>query len=559
VRADGSILEAMTDVSDDLAAARAAFERHEWGVARAGFLAARSQGPLGAADMAALADAAWWQGAVDESTSAMEEAYRLHLHGDDPAPRAAAMLAMDMGFLWFLRGEDAMGSGWLSRAQRLLQDEPPSVEHAYLETMAIEGATGAGDFTTAREMARSIAATARSYGDETLEALALVGDGIATIKQGQVTEGLAVLDEAMLPVVAGRVRPAFAGSIYCQLMSICHELTDLRRAEQWTEATSRWCEGFDSAVMFIGVCRMHRAQLLQVRGAWAEAEAEIARVCDELARMNVVAVGMAYYELAEVRRCRGDLAGAEVAYAEGHRLGRDPHPGLALVWLAQGRHGAAFDALASTVGSTVDPLARTRLLGPLVEAAVAVGDLDAARRAADHLDDAARTYASSGLVAAAALARGRVRLASGDVDGAIASLSSARRGWQDLGARYQVTQVRRLLADALSRRGDEAAAALERSAVEAELRALGVRDDPGRTRPQGFGPGRLTAREVEVLSLVAQGLSNRDVAAALVLSEKTVARHLANIFSKLGVTSRTAAAAFAFEHGLVASAMSPPA
>jgi DNA-binding NarL/FixJ family response regulator len=152
-----------------------------------------------------------------------------------------------------------------------------------------------------------------------------------------------------------------------------------------------------------------------------------------------------------------------------------------------------------------------------------------------------------------------VRLASGDVDGAIASLSSARRGWQDLGARYQVTQVRRLLADALSRRGDEAAAALERSAVEAELRALGVRDDPGRTRPQGFGPGRLTAREVEVLSLVAQGLSNRDVAAALVLSEKTVARHLANIFSKLGVTSRTAAAAFAFEHGLVASAMSPPA
>jgi DNA-binding NarL/FixJ family response regulator len=194
-----------------------------------------------------------------------------------------------------------------------------------------------------------------------------------------------------------------------------------------------------------------------------------------------------------------------------------------------------------------------------VEAAVAVGDLDAARRAADDLDEAARTYASSGLVAAAALARGRVRLASGDVDGAIASLTSARRGWQELGARYQVTQVRRLLADALARRGNEAAAALERSAVEAELRALGVRDDPGRTRPQGSGPGRLTAREVEVLSLVAQGLSNRDVAAALVLSEKTVARHLANIFSKLGVTSRTAAAAFAFEHGLVASAMSPPA
>jgi ATP/maltotriose-dependent transcriptional regulator MalT len=548
----------MNDVSEDLAAARAAFERHEWGAARAGFLAARFRGPLGAGDMAALAEAAWWQGAVDESMSAMEEAYRLHLHGDEPTPCAAAMLAMDMGFLWLLRGEEAMGSGWLSRAQRLLEDQPPCVEHGYLQTMAIENAMAAGDYAAAREAARSIAATARTYGDETLEALALVGDAIAAIKQGRVTEGLAVLDEAMLPVVTGRVRPAFAGSIYCELMSICHELTDLRRADQWTEATSRWCEGFDNAVMFIGVCRVHRAQLLQVRGKWAEAEAEIVRVCDELARMNIAAVGMAYYELGEVRRCRGDLAGAEVAYADCHRLGRDPHPGLALLWLAQGKHGAAFDALRAAIGSTVDPLARTRLLGALTEAAVAVGDVAAARRAADDLDDAAKTYASSGLVAAAALARGRVRLASGDLDGAIASLTSARQAWQDLGARYQVAQVRRLLAGALSERGDGAAAALERSAVEAELAALGVRTDDRWTEPSASRPGGLTAREVEVLGLVAQGLSNRDVAGILALSEKTVARHLANIFIKLGVSSRTAAAAFAHEHGLAVSTASPP-
>lgn len=543
----------MREVSEELAAARSAFERHQWGPARAAFLAARARRELSPEDMVALADAAWWEGSIDESTAAMEEAYRLHLHGDAPDRRPAAMVAMDLAFSWFLRGEEALGSGWLSRAQRLLEDEPERVEHAYLRVLAIEGAMAEGDYATARDVARTVAAMARQYGDETLEALVLVSDGVAAIKQGEVRAGLAVLDEAMLPVVAGRVRPAFAGNIYCTLMSICHELADLRRAQQWTDATARWCEGFDSAVMFVGVCRMHRAQLLQVRGEWDAAEAEIALVCQELARMNVLAVGMAYYELAEVRRCRGDLAGAELAYADAHRCGRDPHPGLALVWLAQGKARAALEALGAAVAATVDPLAKTRLWAALVEAAVAAGEHDVACAAADELDAAAATYASSGLVAAAQLARGRARLATGDAAGAVRSLTAARQQWQNVGARYQMARTRLLLADALSRQGNHDAATRERAAATSAFTELGA-NVPGSeptSRTAVSRPGGLTARETEVLGLVARGLSNREVAEALVLSEKTVARHLANVFSKLGVSSRTAAAAFAHEHGLV--------
>jgi ATP/maltotriose-dependent transcriptional regulator MalT len=544
------------EISDHLAAARAAFERHRWGPAREGFLAARAQQELSAEDMAALADAAWWEGAIDESISAMEEAYRLYVHGDTPAPRPAAMVCLDLAFSWFLRGEPALGSGWLSRAQRLLDDEPPCVEHAYLQSLAVEGAMAEGDYGAARELAQSVAGVARQQRDETLEALAMVSDGVAAIKQGDVKEGVAVLDEAMLPVVAGRVRPAFAGNIYCTLMSICHELGDLRRAQQWTDATARWCEGFDSAVMFLGVCRMHRAQLLQVKGEWDRAEAEIALVCEELERMNIVAVGMAYYELGEVRRCRGDLAGAEAAYADAHSNGLDPHPGLALVWVAQGKAGLALESLAAAAASTVDPLAKARLWAALVDAAIAAGNHDAACAAADELDAAATAYASAGLVAAARHARGQALLATGDAAGAARSRAAARDEWQALGAPYRVAPARGARAHALAQQGDDEAAERESAAAEATFAALGVTAQGSGLTGRGAAnrPGGLTPREVEVLGQVARGLSNREVADVLVLSEKTVARHLANVFTKLGVSSRTAAAAFAHEQGLV-----PPA
>ncbi len=507
-----------------------------------------------AGDMAALAEAAWWEGAIDESLSAHEEAYRLYLRGDEAADRHAAMLAMDIGFSWYLRGEEAMGSGWLSRAQRLLDGHPDCVEHGCFQTMQIDVAMGRGDYGAAIETARAVASLAEQHQDETLMAYALVDEGIATIKQGRVGDGLDVLDEAMLPVVAGRVRPAFAGNIYCQLMSVCHELADLRRAQQWTDATARWCEGFSSAVMFLGVCRVHRAQLLQVRGEWAQAEHEIRQVCDELAAMNVIAVGLAMYELAQVRRPRGDLTGAEDAYADAHRHGGDPQPGLAVLWLAQGKHTQALRALRTAESSTSDRLAKTRMWEATVDVALAAHDVATAHRACDELGATAATYASSGLIAAAVLALGQVQLAEGDAAGAAESLRTAHQRWQELGAPYRVAQTRVHLARAEQLLGNDDASMLELDAADAAFAQLGVAGGGATkgSRPPRALPGGLTAREAEVLGFVARGMSNRQVAETLVLSEKTVARHLANLYTKLGVASRTAAAAYAHDHGLIA-------
>lgn len=541
----------MDDHERFLDAARTAFARHSWADARAGFLAARASRPLVAADLEALAEAAWWEGSIDESLAASEDAYHLHLRGDAPAHRAAAMVAMDVGFCWFLRGEEAIGSGWLSRAERLLADAGDCVEQGYLQAIAIDAAIGAGQLDEAVDTARSIASMAERFGDETLCAYARVGEGIARIRQGQVPEGLAILDEAMLPVVAGRVRPTYAGNIYCQLMSVCHELSDVRRAGQWTDATARWCEGFSDAVMFIGVCRVHRAQLHQLRGQWAAAEAEIARVCDELATMNVVAVGLALYELAEVRRARGDLSGAEEAYRDAHRHGRDPQPGLALVRSAVGSHTEALDALLAAEGAAADRLARTRLWPAIIEVAIAAGDIGTARRACGELEAAASVYASSGLVAGAALGRGRLCLAEGDATAAIASLDAARQRWQGIGSPVHVAHARALLACAHAAAGNAEAAALERSAVTEACRELGINPPDIAGGADRLLPAGVTAREADVLRLVARGLTNREVADELVLSEKTVARHLANLYRKLGVRSRTAAAAWAYAHGLL--------
>jgi DNA-binding CsgD family transcriptional regulator len=532
----------------DLLAARAASACHDWQQARAGFLALRSCGPLAASDMEALAEAAWWEGAIDESLSAYEEAYRLYLHGDVPERRPAAMLAMDIGFSWLLRGEEAMGSGWLSRANRLLDGLPECAEHGYLRSFELEAAAAEGDFDTAIAVARSLAAFAERFGDETLCAYALVSEGIARIKQGDVSHGLVVLDEAMLPVVAGRVRPAFVGNIYCQLMAVCHELADVRRAQQWTDATARWCAGFSNAVMFLGICRVHRAQLLQVRGQWAQAETEIALVCSELVEMNIVAVGLAFYELGEIRRLRGDLDGAEQAYADAHQRGRDPHPGLALARSARGRHREALDALLGAEEATAQRLAKTPLWQAIVDVAVETGDLPTARRACDELQAAAEVYGSSGLLAAAALAQGQVCVAEGKLEEALQSLVSARHRWQQLGAPVRVAEVRRQLSKAHLALGNERAAALEAAAADRELTNLGTVARPSAAAAPSSG---LTRREAEVLELVARGLSNRAVAEQLVLSEKTVARHLANVYLKLGVNSRTAAAAYAHAHGLV--------
>ena len=542
----------MEDAAGALDAARDAYRRHDWAGARDGFGAAQAAGELAAADLDALADAAWWLGDFDQASAVLEEAYRRHL--DDGRPRPAAMAAIGIAVNHFLRGDGVVGSGWVGRAQRLLRDQPEHTEHGYLLYLELEGGLGGGEADAVVATAGRVRDIGRRHDDPNLVAGGDLFEGRALVKQGRMAEGMALLDEAMLAVLSGELDPGWAGNIYCHLMAAFHELADVRRAAEWTEATSRWVAGLPPAVLFTGICRVHRSQVLERRGDWAEAEREAALVCRDLADLHVAGAAEGHYQLGDIRRLRGDLAGAEAAYRQAHELGRDPQPGLALLRLAQGRAATASASIrAALTAVTHDRLGRARLCAAQVEIALTAGDAETAGRACDELTRTASTYGSSGLEAAALQARGAVCLAGGRAEAALPTLRAACRRWRELDAPYDAARVRLLLAGAYQALGDADAANLELDAAEAVFRRLGATLDAegiAARRGRVALPGGLTGREAEVLALVAAGRSNREIAASLVLSPKTVARHLSNIFAKLGVRSRTQAAAYAFEHGL---------
>jgi DNA-binding CsgD family transcriptional regulator len=543
----------MENMAEVVRAARDAYGRRDWPGARDLFRRAGERGELSADDLYALGDAAWWLGRVDESVRAGEQAYRRYV--DAGQQRQAAMAAIGVAVNLFLRGDDVVGSGWMSRAQRLLQDEPESIVHGYaLYLLEVEAALEGPDLDAVIASTRRVRDIGQRHADPNLVAAGILGEGRALVKQGRVPDGMALLDEAMLAVLSGELDPEWAGNVYCHLMAACHELADIRRAGQWTEATARWLENLPAAVLFTGICRVHRSQVLQTRGAWEDAEREAARACEDLTDISVATAAEGHYQVGEIRRLRGDLAGAEESYRHAHRLGRDPQPGLALLRLAQGSVSAASTSIRSALAAeTHDRLARARLCAAQVEIAVAAGDVEAARRASDELDGIVATYGSSGLEAAAAQARGAVLLAEGRSEAALRILRATCRRWQELDAPYHAAKVRLLLALAYQALDDADAAVLELDAAATVFDRLGATLD-ARTlaalRGRPTLPGGLTGREAEVLALVAAGKTNREVAASLGLSIKTVARHLSNIFTKLGVSTRTEAAAYAFAHRL---------
>ncbi|MFC7614426.1 response regulator transcription factor [Actinokineospora soli] len=396
------------------------------------------------------------------------------------------------------------------------------------------------------ERARAVRADARRFGDADLVAVATMAEARALAQRGRVAEGFALADQAMDAALGGDLHPSWAGYLFCGLIDLCHDLVDLQRMHRWTTALDSWCAAKGDAVVFGGICRLHQAQLRQARGEWARSEVDADRAGADLGGVVAAIAAEAHYVVAEARRLRGDFAGAERAYLTAHELGRDPQPGMALLRLAQGRPEVALASIrAALAAEDGGPLARVRLCAAAVEIAVAADALDVARKAAEEVCDVARRFASPGLAAMAAHAEGAVLLADGHPEEALPLLRRACARWRGLDAHHECARVRLLLAHAYALLGDDDAGARERRAAESAL--------AGFARPPAAAPDGLTAREVDVLRLVSAGLSNREVAARLVLSEKTVARHLANIFTKLAVTSRTAAAAYAFEHGLVDS------
>ncbi len=529
--------------------ARAAYARRDWASARALYDGCDE---LDVADLAALADACWWLGEVDEYVDHADRVHRQHLAAGR-SPRAG-LTALEIGFMEFLRGRDDAGQGWLARARRLLEKEPAAPEHGYLLAVEADWAIEAGDEERAEELIGAVLDLADRHDEATLHAQGLFAAGVLAIRRGRMEEAWQRLDEAMLPVQEGRVLPEWTGNLYCRMMQLCHELGDLRRAQRWTEITERWHPDYAPAVIFRGICRVHRVQLLQVHGEWERAEQEARQATTELAELDVAVVAEADYRLGELHRLQGALDEAEDDYRRAHRNGRDPLPGLALVHLRRGRGQVAMSVLDAALASATTPQERAPLLAARVEVALARDDPGLAERLVAELAELARSHDSPCWRADAQRWEGAVLLARDRPAAAVPVLREARRLWQQVDAPYDVARVRLDLAAALEALGDRDSARREQDAAVETLEQLGARQDLARVRarrPADRDPDGLSPRELEIVAAIAAGETNRAAAERLHISERTVARHLANIYLKADVSSRTAAVAWARDRGLL--------
>jgi DNA-binding CsgD family transcriptional regulator len=541
---------------DDLEAGRAAYAGRAWMDAYEALSRADQAAPLGANDLELFATSASMVGRMDEYLAILERAHHAHLNAGDSlqAARAGFWLGMNLA----IAGEIGPAGGWFGRAQRLVErEERESVEQGYLLVPVAFQRQAAGDHEGAYAAAVEAAAFAERFGDADLFAAAVHFQGLIRINQGRVEEGLRLLDEAMVGVIAGETSPVITGVVYCGVIACCEEAFEPRRAQEWTNALARWWEEQPQMVAFTGRCLAPRAGIKQLHGSWRDAldEAQLARVRCEQA-MNRAATGQALYQQAELHRLQGNFAAAEGAYREASRYGREPQPGLALLRLLQGETDVAVAAIRRVVGETTGPMQRAALLPAYAEIMLAAGEIERARDASRELDEIARGAERPMLSAIASRVRGAVDLAEGKPEAALAALRGAAQVWLELDAPYEAARVRVLVGLACAALGDHDTATLELDAAREVFEQLGAAPDLARVEAftsravRGETHG-LTARELEVLRLVAAGKTNREIAATLVVSEHTVARHVQNIFAKLRVSSRTAATAFAFEHDLV--------
>ncbi len=491
----------------------------------------------------------------DAHHAALERAHQAYLDAGEPlrAVRCAFWLSLTL----MLRGEAGRATGWLGRGQRLLdRDDRDCVERGYLLIPVVATHEIAGDYQAAYAVATAAAEIAERFGDADLLAIAMHSQGNALAAQGQVGEGLALLDEMMVAVVSDELSPIVTGLMYCSVIDGCREVYALRRAQEWTAALTRWCEEQPDMAAFTGRCLVHRAEIMQLHGAWEDALREARRAGGRPAVPMSRAAGQAFYRQAELHRLQGEFARAEETYRDASRCGTEPQPGLALLRLAQGNADAAAAAIRRVAAETTERLARVRLLPAYVEIMLAVGDADAARSACGELEQLASGLESGMLDALVAHARGAVDLDAGDAGGALVALRRAGAVWQQLQAPYEAARARVLVGMACRALGDEDSAALELGAAREVFTELRAAPDVARLDALSAGAATagthgLTPRELQVLRLVAAGETNRAIAAALVLSERTVDRHVSNIFSKLGTSSRSAATAYAYRHELV--------
>jgi DNA-binding CsgD family transcriptional regulator len=535
---------------------RAAYASQRWGEAYTALSEAMNQTPRYAEDLERLAVAAYLSGRGDAATNALEQAHVAFRDAGEVS--RSVRCAFWLGLLLIQSGQNAQGGGWLARAQRDLdRADLNCVERGYLLIPPALQALMHRDAATALTGFEQAAAVADRFDDPDLVAMSRLGQGQALVELDEAARGTTMLDEAMVAVISGEVSPILAGIVYCSVILSCRKIFDLRRAQEWTAALSRWCEAQQDLQPYRGQCLIHRSEILQLGGDWQAAIDEVEDACVHLSRApHDPVMGMAQYQLGELHRCRGAFRQAEECYRQASRWGHPVQPGLALLRLAQGKFDEAAAAIRRVAQEEHDRVRRSRVLAAYVDIMLAVADIEAARKAAEELTTISDTFASAYLRAVASYARGAVLLAEGDPAGCCGELRGTTTAWQDLDVPYEMARTQALLAQACQRLGDRDTADIELAAARQAFEQLGAAPALAKVRALTDSaptelPGGLTHREAEVLRLIARGLTNRQIAEELVISEKTVARHVSNIFTKLDISSRTAATAFAYVHGLV--------
>jgi DNA-binding CsgD family transcriptional regulator len=542
----------MTDLAT-VRRGRKSFEQRAWAESYRLLHAADQDAALDPDDLERLAIAAYLMGRDNEFEAFTTRAHQAFLNRGDG--ERAARAAFWLGLALMERGVIAPASGWFARADRLLDERQlDSVVRGYLLIPVAMTCIAQGDPAAAHATFSQAAEIARRFADHDLASVACHGRGRALIRLGRVAEGVALLDEAMASVIAGEVSPRVAGDVYCSVLGGCQETFDLRRAYEWTTSLAQWCRSQPDLVRYRGECLQFRAEVLQLRGRWKEAARDAQGACELLIARP--AAGSAFYRCGELHRLRGEFTKAEEAYTRAHERGRTPQPGLALLRLAQGQIAVAAAAIRSVLLDTQARMGRARMLPAAVEILLAADDIAGARAAAAELSEMARAVGAPLLAGASAHVTGAVLLADGDIEGASTALHRAYATWRELEMPYDEAQVCLLLARVCAKRGDQDGRRLELETArriftqleaEPDLARIGTPSD--RASHQGAGP--LSEREAQVLRLLAAGKTNHAIADDLFISEKTVARHMSNIFGKLGVSSRTGATAWAFRHNLV--------
>lgn len=534
---------------------RASFQRKAWADAYAELSSTTQSTPLDLADLERLATAAYLIGKDTESHDLWRHTHHDALVAGDIT--RAARCAFWLGFVLLMSGEKARGGAWIARARRLLEEEGlDCVEAGYVMVPDALQSLGRGDHAQAYAIFSQVGEFGRRFGDPNLLAISCLGRGQSLIEAGRIQEGATLLDEAMVAMEAGELSPLAAGIIYCGVIETCQQIFDLRRAQEWTAALTQWCESQPDLVPYRGRCLVHRAEIMQLHGAWPEAMDEAEKACHQLChRPGEAATGYAFYLCAELHRLRGEYTKAKQAYDQASRWGYTLHPGLALLRLAQGQVAVAEAAIRRIVDEATDRTTRTGILPAYIEIMLSVGDVPAARAGADELSRIAATLDTPLLWALTTGAQGAILLAEDEPLAALAPLRQASRIWEELEAPYELARIRILIGLACHQLGDDDATRMEFDAAHWNLLHLGAAAELSRLEtlsPLGASDNRhhLTRRETQVLRLIASGKTNKAIAAELSLSERTIDRHVSNILAKLNMPSRAAAAAYAGHHNL---------